>query len=37
MPRNMRPDVQASRTSNFNDAVNVRDNFERVKKSKDLK
>ena len=34
MPRNVRPDVQASRSPNFNDAVNVRDNFERVKKSK---
>ena len=43
MPRNMRrPDVQASRQKNsqsnrqtsFNDAVNMRDNFERVKKSK---
>tara|TARA_Y100000591_G_scaffold331602_1_gene366017 strand:- start:700 stop:2118 length:1419 start_codon:yes stop_codon:yes gene_type:complete len=34
MPRNMRPDVQASRRPNFNDAVDVRDNFERVKKSK---
>ena len=34
MSRNMRPDVQASRAPNFNDAVNVRDNFERVKKSK---
>tara|TARA_B100001063_G_scaffold45495_2_gene39258 strand:- start:5451 stop:6872 length:1422 start_codon:yes stop_codon:yes gene_type:complete len=35
MPRSMRrPDVNASRPSNFDDAVNVRDTFERVKKSK---
>ena len=35
MPRNMRrPDVQASREHNFNDAVNMKDNFQRVKKSK---
>jgi len=35
MPRNMRrPDVQASREPNFNDAVNMKDNFQRVKKSK---
>ena len=34
MPRNMRPDVRASRQPDFNDAVNVRDNFQRVKKSK---
>ena len=35
MPRNMRrPDVQASRSQNFNDAVNMKDNFQRVKKSK---
>jgi hypothetical protein len=35
MSRNMRrPDVNASRPQNFNDAVNMRDNFERVKKSK---
>ncbi len=35
IPRNMRrPDVQASREPNFNDAVNMKDNFQRVKKSK---
>lgn len=35
MSRSMRrPDVQASRQQNFSDAVNMRDNFERVKKSK---
>ena len=34
MPRNMRPDVRASRQPDFDDAVNVKDNFQRVKKSK---
>ena len=34
MNRNIRPDVRASRNQSFNDAVNVKDNFERVKKSK---
>ena len=35
MSRNIRPDVNASRmTSNMNDAVNVRDNFEKVQKSR---
>jgi hypothetical protein len=37
MPKNIRPDIQASRQTNFNDAVNVQDNFERVKKIKKSK